>query len=119
MESTFSLWSERTYNWGPKQNGYIFAFAGLCGVIVQGFLISKLVKRFGESFLCRLGCANFFRMISVAFHICSSCLFIYGTNCIWFRFVHAYNIYLAVTLFQHRRGWVLRSNPIKLFSCIK
>ena len=55
MESTFSLWSERTFYWGAEQNGYIFAFAGICGVIVQGFLISPLVKRYGESNLCIFG----------------------------------------------------------------
>ena len=56
MESTFSLWSERTFFWGAQQNGYLFAFAGICGALVQGVLIGPLVKRFGESLLCFLGC---------------------------------------------------------------
>ena len=55
MESTFALWSERAFNWGAQQNGYFFAIAGLCGVVVQGFLIGPLVKIYGESFLCFLG----------------------------------------------------------------
>ena len=25
MESTFALWSERAFGWGPAQNGYVFA----------------------------------------------------------------------------------------------
>ena len=38
MESTISLWSERTLFWGAQQNGYLFAFAGICGALVQGIL---------------------------------------------------------------------------------
>ena len=56
MESTISLWSERTFFWGAQQNGYLFAFAGICGALVQGIFIGPLVKRFGESFLCFWGC---------------------------------------------------------------
>jgi len=55
MESTFALWSERAFNWGAQQNGYFFAIAGLCGVVVQGFLIGPLVRNYGESILCFLG----------------------------------------------------------------
>ena len=56
MESTISLWSERTLLWGAQQNGYLFAFAGICGALVQGIFIGPLVKRFGEPFLCFWGC---------------------------------------------------------------
>ena len=56
MESTISLWSERTLFWGAQQNGYLFAFAGICGALVQGIFIGPLVKRFGEPFLCFWGC---------------------------------------------------------------
>ena len=55
MESTFSLWSERTFRWGAQQNGYIFAFTGLCGAIVQGLMVGVLVKYLSESLLCRAG----------------------------------------------------------------
>lgn len=48
MESTFALWSERQFHWGPQQNGYIFAFAGLVSAFVQGGCIGPLTKRFGE-----------------------------------------------------------------------
>lgn len=49
MESTFALWSERQFNWGPRQNGYLFAFAGIMGALIQGVLIGPLTRRFGEA----------------------------------------------------------------------
>ena len=110
MESTFSLWSERTYNWGPKQNGYIFAFAGICGVIVQGFLISRLVKHFGESFLCRVGILLIsLGMISVAlsymqFHAyLSMALIAFGLG----FFMPTISTLLVNIVSEQRRGWVL------------
>ncbi len=48
LETTFALWSESKFGWGPQQNGYIFAFVGLLGAIVQGGLIGPLAKKFGE-----------------------------------------------------------------------
>ena len=110
MESTFSLWSERTYNWGPKQNGYIFAFAGVCGVIVQGFLISKLVKHFGESLLCRAGMLLIsLGMISVAlsymqYHAYLSMAFIaFGLG----LFMPTISTLIVNIVSEQRRGWVL------------
>ena len=49
IESVFTLWTERELNWGPQQNGYLFMFVGVIGVLIQGGLIGKLAKRFGES----------------------------------------------------------------------
>lgn len=51
LESTFAMWSRRQFGWGPEQNGYLFAFVGGLGVLVQGGLIGRLVKRFGEASL--------------------------------------------------------------------
>jgi DHA1 family tetracycline resistance protein-like MFS transporter len=55
MESTFALWSERQFGWGPEQNGYLFAFVGLVGALIQGAGIGKLARRFGEVRLVILG----------------------------------------------------------------
>jgi DHA1 family tetracycline resistance protein-like MFS transporter len=49
MEATFALWSERAYGWGATQNGYLFAFIGMTTATIQGGLMGKLAKRFGES----------------------------------------------------------------------
>jgi DHA1 family tetracycline resistance protein-like MFS transporter len=48
MESTLALWCERILNMGPRHVGYYMAFAGICGVIVQGGLVGRLVPRMGE-----------------------------------------------------------------------
>lgn len=48
MEATFAMWSERQYGWGPMQNGYLFAFVGIISAAIQGGIIGRLAKRFGE-----------------------------------------------------------------------
>jgi MFS family permease len=57
----FALFAERRFRtsaglaFGPKEVGYVFAYAGLLGVLLQGGLIGRLVKRFGESRLVVVG----------------------------------------------------------------
>jgi multidrug resistance protein len=58
--SGFALFAERRYTWGghpfgPKEVGYIFAYAGFLGAILQGGLLGRLVKRFGERPLLAFG----------------------------------------------------------------
>ena len=48
FESTFALFAERSYGFGASSIGYVFAFVGIVLVIVQGFLVGKVVKRVGE-----------------------------------------------------------------------
>ena len=48
FESTFALFAERAYGFGASTIGYVFAFVGVVLVIVQGFLVGKVVKRIGE-----------------------------------------------------------------------
>ena len=48
VETTFAMWTERRFGWGPEQNGYIFAFVGLLSAAIQGGLIGRLARRFGE-----------------------------------------------------------------------
>ncbi len=57
METTFAMWSERRMGWGPQQNGYLFAFVGIMAAMVQGGLVGKLAKRFGETNLVIQGAA--------------------------------------------------------------
>ena len=52
--SGFALFAERRYfnhghPFGVKEVGYIFAYSGVIGVIVQGLLLGRLVSRFGEA----------------------------------------------------------------------
>jgi DHA1 family tetracycline resistance protein-like MFS transporter len=55
LEAVFALWTERTYGWGVMQNGYVFAFLGVISALLQGGLIGRLAKRFGDEGLVRQG----------------------------------------------------------------
>jgi MFS family permease len=58
--SGFALFAERRFEWqgrpfGPREIGIGFAFVGFLGIILQGGLIGRLVKRFGEPTLAGAG----------------------------------------------------------------
>lgn len=58
--SGFALFAERRFTWhgqafGPKEVGYVYAFVGLIGIIVQGGLIGRAVKWLGDLKLVSLG----------------------------------------------------------------
>jgi MFS family permease len=53
--SGFALFAEARFGWSAHQTGYMFAYAGLLGIILQGGLIGRLVKRFGEIQLALAG----------------------------------------------------------------
>ena len=55
VEATFALWTERQFAWGPRENGYVFAYAGLLLVATQAGLVGRLVRRFGETRLVVAG----------------------------------------------------------------
>jgi multidrug resistance protein len=47
-ESTFALFAERAHGFDASSIGYFFAFVGIILVIVQGFLVGRVVKTIGE-----------------------------------------------------------------------
>lgn len=56
----FALFAERRFlvhgrPFGPKEVGYLYAYSGLLGLIIQGGMLGRLVKRFGEKPLARAG----------------------------------------------------------------
>ena len=55
METTFALWANSAFGWGPREVGYNFLFVGLVLVAVQGVLIGPLSRRFGEARLVVAG----------------------------------------------------------------
>ncbi|HWN08354.1 MAG TPA: MFS transporter [Pyrinomonadaceae bacterium] len=59
MTTTFSLYTMFRFGYDAQHNGYLFAYVGLLAVIVQGGLIGKLVKRFGELPLVVIGALFF------------------------------------------------------------
>ncbi len=58
--SGIALFCERRFTWeghpfGPAEVGYLFGLVGFLGLILQGGLIGRLVKRFGEPTLVLTG----------------------------------------------------------------
>ena len=48
MTTSFSLFTMFRFGYDAQHTGYLFAYVGLIAVIIQGGLIGRLVKRFGE-----------------------------------------------------------------------
>jgi MFS family permease len=57
MESTMALMANDRFGWGAKDVAWLFTFAGVVLVIVQGGLVGRLTRRFGERPLLVLGIA--------------------------------------------------------------
>ncbi len=58
--SCFALFAERRLTWngapfGPKEVGYLYAYLGLLGIGVRSWIISTLIKKFGEKGTSRIG----------------------------------------------------------------
>lgn len=61
----FALFAERRYLWnghavGVREVGYIFAFNGFIGIIMQGGMVGRMVKAFGEKKVVQIGFATSF-----------------------------------------------------------
>jgi DHA1 family tetracycline resistance protein-like MFS transporter len=59
MTAVFSLFMMFRLGYDPWHSGWIFAFVGIISALVQGGLIGKLVKRFGEPTLVIAGALLF------------------------------------------------------------
>jgi DHA1 family tetracycline resistance protein-like MFS transporter len=62
--SGLPLFSERRLTWhgvefGPVQLGYTWAAAGFLGIILQGGALGRLVKRYGDALLNKVGFAGY------------------------------------------------------------
>src|SRR2546423_8336671 len=55
MTTLFALFTEKRFGYDAQANGYLFGFVGIVSVIVQGGLIGRLIKIFGEVALARAG----------------------------------------------------------------
>ncbi len=71
--SGFALFAERRYVWnghpvGVREVGYIFAFTGFIGIIMQGGMVGRMVKWFGERRVVQIGfISSFLGDIAVGF----------------------------------------------------
>ncbi len=57
MTTLFALFTEHRFHYTARDNGYIFAYIGVLGVVIQGGLLGRLVKAYGEKTLATLGAA--------------------------------------------------------------
>jgi MFS transporter, DHA1 family, tetracycline resistance protein len=48
METTFAWWAMAQFGWGPRSIGFVFFYVGLLSAVMQGGLIGRLTRRFGE-----------------------------------------------------------------------
>lgn len=55
MTTLFALFTEKRFGYDAQANGYMFGFVGVVSVIVQGGMIGRLIKMFGEVALARAG----------------------------------------------------------------
>ncbi len=57
LEATFTLMVPALYGYGPAALGLLLGYAGLTQAIAQGWLLGKIVRRFGELSLVMAGLA--------------------------------------------------------------
>lgn len=55
LEATFAYFAAERAGLGTVQLGYIFMIMGFAGALVQGGLVGRLTKKFGEGFVIQLG----------------------------------------------------------------
>jgi MFS family permease len=88
MEGTFSLVAEHRWDMNAEHVGRMFGMIGIVGIVIQGGLIGRLVKRFGEPALVAVGYAfNATGLVILAIAppgllVWLGCLFVaLGTSC--------------------------------------
>ena len=55
LQSNFAVYSDARFGFTAADNAYVFTFIGFMAVLTQGFLIRKLMPRFGEGRLALVG----------------------------------------------------------------
>lgn len=56
-ESTFGLWTQKRFDWGPRELSLCFSTVALTAALAQGFLTGPLTRRFGEAVMLVAGLA--------------------------------------------------------------
>lgn len=59
MTTTFSLFTKFRFGYTAERTGYLFAYVGIIGAFIQGGLIGRLAKQFGEVTLVMVGASLF------------------------------------------------------------
>ncbi|CAM4107494.1 MFS transporter [Lederbergia lenta] len=55
LEATFAYYAAKKAGLGTVKLGYIFMIMGLAGAFVQGGLVGRMTKKFGEGFVIQIG----------------------------------------------------------------
>lgn len=55
LQSNFSLYTLERFQWSPNQNAILFSVIGLVGILMQGFLVRRLIPVFGDRRLATIG----------------------------------------------------------------
>jgi multidrug resistance protein len=55
LQSNFSLYTLERFQWSPNQNALLFSVIGLVGIVMQGFLVRRLIPIFGDRRLATVG----------------------------------------------------------------
>ncbi len=55
MEATLILLVKDKFNWGIKEVSFGFAYVGIMMILTQGFLVRRLIPRYGEKQVLRFG----------------------------------------------------------------
>ena len=55
LEATFALTAEHIWSMNPRSVGVLFGMIGIVGIVIQGGLIGRLTRRFGEGRLLNVG----------------------------------------------------------------
>ncbi len=55
FEATLSLLTQARFDYSPRENGWLFAYVGVCLVVAQGAVVRRAMPRVGELNFCVLG----------------------------------------------------------------
>jgi MFS family permease len=55
VESTFGLWAQHRFGWGPFKLSVCFASVAVTAALAQGFVTGRLTRRFGEAAMLATG----------------------------------------------------------------
>ena len=75
-QTSWVLFMNLRFGWGPQQSGASLAVVGLVAVVVQGGLLGRLLKRFGEGRMVLIGLASA-AVITAGFGLATSGWMIY------------------------------------------
>jgi DHA1 family tetracycline resistance protein-like MFS transporter len=57
LQTTWVLYTHFRFDWGPRENGFALFCVGLVATVVQGALLGRLLRRFGEVRIALTGIA--------------------------------------------------------------